>query len=103
MRAEHGIRIEVLDVTDKARPRVTGKDLLNSIQAARELGIIRLFEHHPPQFRRVLDQGDVSIGYNFAMQRRKEFREIELFDSVIRSERAPCFVQRRSGSEMARP
>src|SRR5689334_11701546 len=41
----------------------------------------------------MLDERHIAVRYDFAMQRRKEFREIQLLDSVAGTERAPGFIQ----------
>jgi len=85
MGAQHCVRRELFDASGKPIARMARENALEPIQPPRQFWIIGLFEHDPPNLRRMLDQSYVTVGMNFSMQRGEELYEIDFLDDIVSS------------------
>ena len=103
MGAQDDVRFELLEMPNEFEARAAGEYLLNPIHPPREARIIGFLEHHAPQLRCFFDERHVAVGDHLAMERRKEFGEVELFDYVSRAKAAPGFIEGSGSGEMPCP
>ena len=68
-----------------------------------ESRIVRPFENHAPQFRRVLHQFHVAFDVNVSLQSRNEIKQVNLLNDILGTQCAPRFLQRRCRLQMPRP
>jgi len=99
--AEDGVRFEMLQVFFESRPRVAWEQPFDAVEPPRQFGVVRLFEHHSPEFRRAFNQLHITIRNHLSMKRRKEFHQIDSLDGVLRMFCPPRFLQSRRGSDVA--
>src|SRR5207245_2178130 len=101
MSAEHGLGFELLQKSLEPGSGITGEHALDPIQAPRPHWIVSLLEEHSPEFRRVLDQFQISIRVNLAMKRREKLHQIKLLKDIVGPEGAPGLLQSCCRCQMA--
>src|ERR1700722_443533 len=100
MRAEDGIRLEVLQMFVELIARWAGNRARPFVKPLHKFSVVRLGEKHTPQIRRALNHFDVPLRINLFVERRKKFGKVHAVYCIARSQGAPCLVQRRSRSVM---
>jgi hypothetical protein len=100
MSAQDRVRLKLLNVPSEAQAGIAGQKTPNTIHAAGNFEIIGFAKHHAPKLRRVLDDFDVAVRYNFAVERRKELNEVEALDDIIGAGGAPRFIQGCGGGQV---
>ena len=68
VRAQDDIRIKLGDVFGEPLLGTAGEFAANAREPLQQFGIIRLGEHHAPQFRRALDELHIAVVVNLPVQ-----------------------------------